>query len=412
MPPQDNRVGGIVGGSKDIMPLTQAQVKGLTEKGKHLDQRGLYLMVDGPDRRYWTFRYQFNKRERWMSFGSADVVTLGGARKLHDEARGLLAKRIDPLEARRGKEAPKFVHSFAAVAKACIDAHEAGWRNAVHRKQWRSSLATYAQPFIGAKSVDAIDVNDIVALLTPIWQDKAETASRVRGRIEAVLNYATARGWRSGPNPASWKGNLQLLLPAPHKLKRGGHHAAMGWAAVPEFMANLMAQESMGARALSFAILTAARSGEVRGATWDEIDMASATWTVPGSRMKSGRPHRVPLSDAALALLAGLAELRAGSLVFFSTIGNHVPLSDMTLLAVVKRMGLGGAVTTHGFRSTFRDWCADHGKPADQAEAALAHANGDKTQMAYLRSDLFPQRRLLMQQWADFLLGRETALAA
>jgi integrase len=226
-----------------------------------------------------------------------------------------------------------------------------------------------------------------------------------------VLNYATARGWRSGPNPASWKGNLQLLLPAPNKLKRGGHHAAMGWAAVPDFMTGLLAQDSMGARALAFCILTAARSGEVRGATWDEIDMAKATWTVPGARMKAGRPHRVPLSDAALGILAGLAELRTGSLVFFSA-REGVPISDMTLLAVVKRMGLAGAVTTHGFRSTFRDWCADHAKPADQAEAALAHANGDKTQMAYLRSDLFPQRRLLMQQWADFLLCREAALAA
>jgi integrase len=239
----------------------------------------------------------------------------------------------------------------------------------------------------------------------------------VRGRIEVILDYAKARGWRGGENPAVWRGNLKLMLPPKSKLHAVVHHAALDWREAPAFIRELMARDAgMGARALLFAILTAARSGEVRGATWDEIDMENATWTIPPRRadgqtgMKAGRTHRVPLTEPTLDILRGLAPVRTGPLIFFGRDGA-TPLSDMTLTAVLRRMARGD-LTAHGFRSTFRDWAADNGKPADLAEAALAHVNGDKTMAAYQRSDLCERRRALMAEWASFLTGPAIKLAA
>jgi integrase len=390
--------------------LTQAQVKALTAPGKYLDQHGLYLVVTTPEKRYWQFRYAspITGKDRMMSFGRVGPITLEGARVLHLDAQRQIKQGIDPLDAKHAAKAPQdtppAVPTFADVAKLFIAAHEAGWRNPIHRQQWRNTLATYADPVIGDKPVDAIDVNDILAVLQPLWEaKKLETGSRVRGRIEMVLSYAKTRGWRSGENPAAWRDNLKLLLPAKGKVRAVKHHAAMDWRDAPAFMAKLLDRDAgMGARALAFAILTAARSGEVRGAQWSEIDPVAGLWTVPGARMKAGRSHRVPLSAPVLDLLSALADLRQGSLVFPGPRDPETPLSDMTLTAVLKRMGLAH-LTAHGFRSTFRDWCADTGKPADAAEAALAHTPGSKVVAAYQRSDLLDQRRPLMTEWADFL---------
>jgi integrase len=382
--------------------LTLAQVTALRDKpGRYLHERGLYLVVETPTKRYWQFRYMFQKRARAMSFGPEGPITLAGAEKLHLEARTLLAQGIDPLEARQQARTPPPSRTFAAVASAFMDSHDAGWRSRQHRAQWRQTIAAYANPVLGAKMVDCIGVNDVLAVLQPIWEAKPETASRLRGRIEVILSYAKTRGWRSGENPAAWRDNMALLLPPKGKVRPVVHHAALPWREAPGFWALLAGQDGFGARALGFAILTAARSGEVRGMTWGEIDPAAAVWTVPGGRMKAGRPHRVPLGEAALALLEGQRALCHSALVFPGRTEGSM-LSDMSLTAVLRRMGLAH-LTAHGFRSTFRDWCSDTGKQADAAEAALAHAPASKVIAAYARSDLLEQRRGLMAAWAEFL---------
>jgi integrase len=278
--------------------------------------------------------------------------------------------------------------------------HAAGWRNPKHAQQWANSLETYAHPVMGALLVRDVELQHVMAVLEPIWQAKTETASRVRGRIEQVLDWATARGFREGPNPARWRGHLDKLLPAPAKVTRVEHHDALPVDQAPSFMARLCAAPGIGARALEFAILTAARSGEVRGTTWDEIDLDAAVWTVPADRMKAGREHRVPLSPAALALLRSLPRWPDNPLVFAAPRGGV--LSDMTLAAVLRRMKV--AAVPHGFRSTFRDWAAERTHfPREVAEMALAHAIGDKVEAAYRRGDLFDKRRRLMDDWAVFL---------
>jgi integrase len=272
----------------------------------------------------------------------------------------------------------------------------------LHRWQWRQTVRDIACPIIGSKTVDKITTDDVLAVLQPIWTTTPETASRLRGRIEVILDYARVRGWRDGPNPAAWRGNLAMMLPPPTKVRPVKHHAAMPWRECPAFMAKLLPIEgSMGAKALAFAILTAARSGEVREAQWDEIDFDIATWMVPASRMKAGREHRVPLSDAALAILKPLAEFRRNDLVFPGPSGRT--LSNMTLTAVLPRMGRGD-LTAHGFRSSFRDWCADNQHSGELAEPALAHALPGKVKGASQRSDMLEARRGLMQDWADYLL--------
>jgi integrase len=352
-------------------------------------------------------------KARSMGLGPEGVVTLAGARAAHLEARNLLAKGIDPLDARRAAKAPKpsppaSTHPFGEVADAYMDAQEAGWRSPVHRQQWRSTLGTYAAP-LADMPVAEITVNDVLAMLTPIWTKKPETASRVRGRVEMVLSYAKARGWRSGENPAAWRDNLALLLPRKSKVRPVVHHAALPWAECPAFMQELRRRDSgMGSRALQFAILTAARSGEVRGAEWSEIDFKARLWTVPASRMKASKEHRVPLSEAALAVLKPLAELKQSSVIFPGQNGQE-PLSNMTLTAGLKRMGRAD-LTAHGFRSSFRDWAAEAtAHPSEVVEMALAHAVGDKVEAAYRRGDLFKKRRKLMDDWADYL-GREPAV--
>jgi integrase len=364
-----------------------------------------------------------------MGLGAYPAVGLADARAKVAAADRLRNDGTDPLEAKRAAafaaaEAARAAagrHTFQAVADLYIAAHEASWRNAKHRQQWRNTLATYAFPAFGTHPVEAVDTALVTSVLEPLWQSRTETASRLRGRVEAVLDYATARGWRSGENPARWRGHLANLLPKRSKVQRVQHHAACHWQEAGAFVADLATREGVAALALRFLILTAARSGEVLGARWSEIDLAAKVWTVPGTRMKAGREHRVPLSDDALAILATVAPLRdtddANPLVFPAPRGGKT-YSDAALTALLRRMNpeaagqparwrdrrTGEAITPHGFRSTFRDWCAEAvAVPREVAEAALAHTLRDKVEAAYARGDMLERRRPLMADWARFL---------
>jgi integrase len=385
--------------------LTAVKVRALTAPGRYGDGKGLWLQVRDAQHRSWLFRFKLFGRERAMGLGPVEDVTLAEAREEADACRKLLRQGIDPIEHRRADRAAKAAAArgitFRDVAERYIAAHAAGWRNAKHAEQWRATLATYAFPVFGDQPVHAIDTGLVMRVLEPIWAAKTETASRLRGRIESVLDYAAARGWRSGENPARWRGHLQKLLPARSKVQRVEHHPALPWRQMGAFMAALRAHDGVAARALEFAILTAARTGEVIGARWAEID--GDVWTVPGERMKAGREHRVPLSAAALAVLSTMKPDGAAPSEFVFPGGRPGrPLSGMALLMLLRRMGRGD-LTAHGFRSTFREWTAEAtGYPREVAELALAHVNKDKVEAAYQRGDLFEKRRRLMEEWAAF----------
>ena len=381
--------------------------------GMHVDGNGLYLSVTRKGAKSWIFRYQIGGKRREMGLGSLVGLPAPEARALAAQLKVKVANGLDPLTERdaerqaaeataRAKEAEdsRQRQTFRAAAENHIANHAPSWNNAKHIQQWTNTLKTYAFPKIGATPVDAITTADIVEILKPIWNDKPETASRVRMRIEAVLNSAKALGWRSGENPAIWKGGLDAVLPRSGKIKTVRHHPAMPWAIAPAFMVDLRTREGVGARALQFAILTAARSGEVRGARWDEIDLEEKLWTIPAKRMKAKREHRVPLSCTAVALLTEMPRLAGCPLIFPGM--HRQPLSDMSLSAVLKRMGLA-EFTVHGFRSTFRDWAAERGFAFDAIEAALAHQIGNKVVVAYLRTDHLEGRKGIMHAWADHL---------
>jgi integrase len=291
--------------------------------------------------------------------------------------------------------------TFDACAAAYIAAHNTSWRNAKHRDQWRNTLTSYAGPAFGSLPVQSIDVGLVMKALEPIWQAKPETASRLRGRIEAVLDWATVRGHRKGENPARWRGHLDKLLPARSKVHKVKHHPALPYNEMADFVAELRKQEGVAARALEFLILTAARTGEVIGARWDEVDVEEKIWVVPAARMKAGREHRVPLSSAAVAILEEMKKIRESDFVFPGG-KKGKPLSNMAMLAVLKRIGRSD-LTAHGFRSSFRDWAAERTNfPREVAEMALAHTVGDKVEAAYRRGDLLQKRRQIMEAWARF----------
>jgi integrase len=344
-----------------------------------------------------------------MGLGAFPDVSLAEARDAAAAARKQVRQGVNPIDQRRATRtavaASAGLNTFAQVADAYIAAHDASWRNAKHRQQWRNTLDTYARPVMGNLGVAVVDTGAVMRVLEPIWREKPETASRLRGRIESVLDYAAARGWRTGDNPARWRGHMDNLLPSRAKISRVEHHAALPWREIGGFMAALAEQEGVAALALRFAILTAARTGEVIGARWSEIDMAAGVWLVPADRMKAGREHRIPLSDAALHVLRELAKLRTNPKVDgFVFRGGKVgkPLSSMALLMLLRRIKRGD-LTAHGFRSTFRDWCAEATNyPREVAEAALAHTLRDKTEAAYQRGDLMEKRRRLMAEWAAF----------
>jgi integrase len=397
------------------MKLTAKQVENLGP-GKYGDGDGLWLVVTTSERRSWLKRYQLQGRAREMGLGGFPAVSLADARDKSLAADKLLSQGIDPIDQRVAeREAAAATTArattFAEAANAYIAAQEASWSNAKHAAQWRSTIAAYANPFIGHLPVSAIDTDRVMQVLKPIWISKTETATRLRGRIEMILSYATVHKWREGPNPAVWRGLLQIMLPSPSKIAPVEHHAALDWREAPAFMAMLRAREGMGARALEFAILTAARSGEVRGATWTEIDLESSEWIIPAKRMKAKREHRVPLSAAAVALLREVAKFKDGSGLVFLGQKRGVPMSDMTLTAVLRRMGRG-ELTAHGLRATFRTWVDEKtGHPTDIGEAALSHKIGNKVEAAYRRGDLFKKRIALMDDWAAYL-GHQRAKSA
>ena len=382
------------------MELTTAKLRKLTKPGLYGDGQNLYLQVRGPTQRSWLFRYMIAGRARSMGLGHVDDVSLVEARNKADAARKLVRDGVDPLDARAVAQARTI--TFGEAARRYVEANEAGWRSEKHRATWRSSLAE-VEPAIGGLPVEAIDTAAVLRVLTPIWQIKPESASRIRGRIEKVLSFATVQRWRSGPNPAVWHGHLQLILPPVRKVRPAQHFAACDWREAPAFMAKLANQKGIGARALEFAILTAARSGEVRGATWDEIDLDRAIWTIAGSRMKAGREHRVPLSIAALDLLRSVALLRADGHLVFPGLKRGQPMTDRALTYPLERMERRD-LTAHGFRSTFRDWAAEAtAYPNHVVEQALAHAIGSAVEAAYRRGDLFEKRVALMDDWARYL---------
>ena len=380
--------------------------------------RGLYFQVRqasvggrtaGAKRGSWLLRYKKAGVSHLMGLGPYPLVPLAEAREKAREARRRLLDGVDPIDHKRAAKAESAAQTgltFAEVAEGYIRAHEASWRNPVHRAQWRSTLETYAFPVIGALPVALVDTGHVTAILEPIWNPKRETASRLRGRLEAILDYARVRGWRTGENPARWRGHLDHVL-ASRKRTATAHHAALPWAEVGAFVATVAAQPGVAALALRFAILTAARTGEVVGATWGEVDLHRRLWTVPASRMKAGTVHRVPLSDAAVEVLREVSAMRLiddpSAPVFVGGGGKgRGGLSNMAMLALLRRIGRAD-LTVHGFRSTFRDWTAEAtSHPREVAEAALAHAISSKVEAAYARSDLLERRRTLMNEWARF----------
>ena len=366
---------------------------------------GLCISVGNGGTKSWILRYRVGIRRRDMGLGAYPTVTLTHARERAKEAREKIFRGIDPLAERPAHRvaliAAQAKHlTFKDAATAYIAAHEAAWKNVKHAAQWRSTLEQYAYPVMGALSVELVDLAHIMRVLEPIWTTKNETASRLRGRIESVLDWCTVRGYRKGDNPARWKGHLDKLLPKSSKVAKVEHHPALAAHEAGAFLQNLRPMEGLGARALELLTLTAARSGKVRGARWSEIDTKVGVWTIPAERMKARKEHRVPLSAQALALLEKLPRIHGCDYVFPSAKGGQ--LSDMTLSAVMRRMGL--QAVPHGLRSTFRDWCAEHTNyPREVAEQALAHSLPDKVEAAYRRGDLFEKRRRLMAEWANFL---------
>lgn len=389
--------------AKELSPL---EVRNLSEPGTHFvgGVAGLALKIKDTGAKSWVLRAMVGSKRRDFGLGGFPDVTLALAKDAAREARAKIKAGIDPIEeARQARSALKASQAsaitFQKAAEAYIKAHKDGWRNEKHTKQWTSTLTAYAYPKIGALLVQDVELPQVLSVLEPIWTTKTETASRLRGRIEQVLDWATARGYRQGLNPARWRGHLDKLLPKPSKVTRVVHHDALPVSEVGAFMANLRKQEGIGAKALEFAILTASRSGEVRGARWSEFDLKAGLWVTPGHRMKAGKEHRVPLSPEAASILEALPRQAATDLVFVGAKGGQ--LSDMTLSAVIKRMG--SPCVPHGFRSTFRDWAAERTNyPSEMAEMALAHTISDKVEAAYRRGDLFEKRRRMMADWASF----------
>ena len=396
--------------ARQLHKLSARTVETLTEPGRYSDGGGLYLVLDPAGRRRWVFRYARNGKTTDMGLGASGkhAVSLADARAAAASARALLEHGKDPRTEREAQRAAeraaetKSVVTFGAFADELVEQIEEGFRNAKHRQQWKNTLVEYGAP-IREKPIDAIGTDDVLEVLKPIWLTKAETASRVRGRIERVLDAAKAKGLRSGENPARWRGHLSNLLPKRQKLQRG-HHAALPFEKIAEFVAEIRDRDATAARAMEFLILTAARSGEVLGATWGEVDQDAKLWTVPAGRMKGGRDHRVPLTPRAMEVLADMAKLRpkeasAGDYVFPGQKPKR-PLSVMTLEMLLRRMKRDD-ITTHGFRSTFRDWAGEKTHfPREIAEAALAHVVGDATERAYRRGDALAKRRKLMEAWS------------
>jgi integrase len=381
--------------------LTARKVE-TAKSGKYGDGANLYLIVSKTGARKWVLRFTWLGNPREMGLGSTSGVTLADAREKAATARRQIAQGINPIDERKQKDGKP---TFGEVADEVRLSLSAGFRNEKHKAQWKSTLETYAAP-LRPKPVDAIATDDVLAVLKPIWTTKAETASRVRGRIEKILDAAKAKGFRNGENPARWRGHLDHLLSKQSKLARG-HHAAMPYEDVAAFIAKLREREASAALALELCILTASRSGEILGMQWSEIDLDKRIWTVPASRMKAAREHRVPLSPRVVCVLHQLEKLKMGTFVFPGQVRDK-PLSNMALEMILRRMKIENA-TVHGFRSSFRDWAGNVSDfPREVVETALAHVIGDKAEQAYRRSDALEKRRKLMDQWAAYCSAPKT----
>jgi integrase len=401
--------------ARSIHKLTPERVRHAQKKiGLHSDGGGLYLRVKSKKAASWVFRYMLDGKAREMGLGSYPAITLPAAREKASELRTVKAGRQDPIQVRQAQRQARRLQeargmTFRQCAEAYIAAHQAGWKNPKHGALWTATLETYAFPTFGDLPVGAVDRALVIRVLEPIWTTKPETASRVRGRIEAVLDWAEARDYRTGDNPARWKGSLDKLFPKRSKVRSVRHHPALAYDQMPAFMATLRAQDWLAAEALQFTILTAVRTSEALCTTWDEFDLDKATWTVPAVRTKTGRDHRVPLSDQAVTLLRGRHRATNGEGYIFPGQRASRPLSNMAMLKVLERMGRDD-LTVHGFRSTFRDWAEEMTNFAGSvAEAALGHVVGDKVEAAYRRGDLFEKRRKLMEAWAAFCCSPATA---
>lgn len=380
--------------------LSARSVSSIFRPGRHADGDGLYLVVDRSGAKRWVFLTRRGGKQREIGLGGLTRVSLAAARTKADEVRRQLADGLDPIvERKRARAAASAKPTFGAFWREVVPSIVLEFRNPKHRAQWSSTLASYAAA-LEDRPIDEITTDEVLDVLRPIWTSKPETASRLRGRLERIFDAARTRGLRSGENPARWRGHLATVLPKRIRLARG-HHAALPYQRVPAFMARLKEMDAISAQALQFCILTASRSGEVYGAAWDEVDFERQLWTVPATRMKAGRPHRVPLSDAAIQILSALSKRRASSLVFPGQKPGR-SMSNMAMAMTLRR--LEPSVTVHGFRSSFRDWAAEQTDvPGEIAEAALAHTIGDATERAYRRGDALEKRRVLMEAWAEFL---------
>lgn len=395
--------------------LTDRAVRA-AKQGFYGDGLGLWLVVSPTGMKSWAFRYKINKRAHMMGLGSYLDVSLAEAREMAREARKLAKRGTDPIQHRRtAREAAKAAvgRSFRDIAGEYVESHRTAWSNPKHAAQWTATLVAYAYPVIGSMPVAEIGLSELLRVLTPIWKTKSETASRVRGRIEAVLDYATVHGWRHGENPARWKGYLAEVLPPKSKVAPVKHHAALAWLGAPAFWSDVSGLRGIAAICLRFVMLTAARSGEARGAIWTEINFDQRVWTIPRSRMKAKREHRVPLAEAALQLLEEVRPLakKSDSLIFPGGRPDKA-LSDAALAKVLGRVNYSD-LTVHGLRSCFRDWVAEATAfQPELAEAALAHTVRNKVEAAYQRGDMLERRREVMDAWATYCTSLPTIPAA
>ncbi|MEW5251658.1 tyrosine-type recombinase/integrase [Microbulbifer sp. 2201CG32-9] len=390
--------------------LTVRQIEKISVPGKYDDGDGLRLIVRASGAKSWVLRYQLHGKRREMGLGSLDDLSLKGARAEASIQRKLILQGIDPISERRrilqakktntqNKEAKKI--SFSEVSNDYILAHREGWKNAKHAQQWKNTLKQYAHPVIGDKAPCEVTTDHVLEILKPIWLEKPETASRVRNRVELVLDAAKARSLREGENPARWRGHLDKLLPKRSKVRQVKHHNALPWAKLPEFFQEISKRHGLAFRAMELTILTATRTSEVLGATWDEVDFSAKIWTIPSDRMKAGKMHRVPLASPVVALLKSLPRIDDNPYLFPGQRKGR-PLSNMAMLMALRRMERN-ELTVHGFRSTFRDWAGEATPhPRDVCEQALAHSLGDSVEAAYRRGDLFEKRKSLMSDWATY----------
>ncbi|WP_372374166.1 tyrosine-type recombinase/integrase [Vreelandella venusta] len=394
--------------SKAVQKLAKEGQKGSTGDGQ-----GLYLQITAGGSVSWIYRFKLNGKQRYMGLGAYPDVALSEAREIAADHRKLVKQGIDPLAAREQKnEKEAALITFTHCAARYIQSHRRSWRNAKHARQWVSTLKSYARPKIGNKPIDEINTQDVLEILTPIWTKKNETAKRVQGRVENILDYAAAHGYRDPVNPARWRGHLDKLLAKPSRIQKVNHHPAMPYDEVADFMATVTGYNSMSSKALQLLILTATRTSEVLNSEWHELELNYATWTIPADRMKANREHRVPLSHQAVELLTNLPRVK-GNTHIFAGMKQGRPLSNMSLLQFMRGLGYGpsgeqGNYVPHGFRSSFRDWTGEvTSYPRDVAEMALAHTIENKVEAAYRRGDLFEKRRAMMQEWADYILPIE-----